>query len=37
MDLHDWTCVEKCSSICLQQYMICLKAISIGRDTNILI
>jgi len=34
-DSHSWTCIEKCSSICLQQYMICLKAISIGRDTSI--
>jgi len=34
-DLHGWTCVGKCSSICLQRYMMCLKAISISRDTSI--
>ena len=34
-DLHNWTCIGKCSSIHLQQYMICFKAISISRDTSI--
>jgi len=34
-DSHGWSCVGKCSSICLQRYMMHFKAISIGRDTSI--
>ena len=34
-DLHDWTCIGKYSSIHFQWYIMCLKVISIGRDTGI--
>jgi len=34
-DLHNWTCVGKCLSIYSQWYIMCLKAISISRDTSI--
>ena len=35
MDLHDQTCIGKCSSKCFQWYIIYYITISIYRDTSI--